>query len=529
MLLKVSNPTDYKVAMYIRLSKEDEDKKEESQSVTNQRSLLKDFIRENSLNLIDTYIDDGVSGTTFDRPNFNRMIEDISSKKINMVITKDLSRLGRDYIQTGYYLEKFFPENRVRYISLLDGIDTGVESSTNDITPFKAIMNDMYAKDISKKITSVKRDKQKKGLFIGGKPAYGYKMHPTEKNKIIIDEDVAPNVRRAFNLALEGYSGRRIARIFTDENIPTPGEYANAIYRTTLTTHYWKSEFIQHMLRNEVYIGNMVQGRKRKVNYKSKKEMAMPKSQWIVVPNTHEPIIEKDIFYNVQMLLDKRKPTRTRKYDYLLKGLVYCHECGHHLGVGQRHLATVGDVLYFRCKTHLRNTKYSKCSCHSMREDILNDLVLKQVKKICRKYINNEKMKNVYKKEKEKFNLIQQNENRIDELNNKLQTINNNLDKIYNDRLNDLLDEDDFERIYKLKKNERNNIQAEIELLKRLENSNKNNELSYEKELEILLKKFLDMKKPNKMLIFSLIDRIELTKDLKVIIKFKFSNLDGLM
>ena len=135
----------------------------------------------------------------------------------------------------------------------------------------------------------------------------------------------------------------------------------------------------------------------------------------------------------------------------------------------------------------------------------------------------------MYKKEKEKFNLIQQNENRIDELNNKLQTINNNLDKIYNDRLNNLLDEDDFERIYKLKKNERNNIQAEIELLKRLENSNKNNELSYEKELEILLKKFLDMKKPNKMLIFSLIDRIELTKDLKVIIKFKFSNLDGLM
>ena len=182
MPLKINNPADYKVAMYIRLSKEDEDKKEESESVTNQRSLLNGFIEENRLNLIDIYIDDGISGTTFNRPSFNRLVEDINNKKINMVITKDLSRLGRDYIQTGYYLEKFFPEKRVRYISLLDGIDTGVESSTNDITPFRAIMNDMYAKDISKKITSVKRDKQQKGLFIGGKPAYGYKMHPTEKN-----------------------------------------------------------------------------------------------------------------------------------------------------------------------------------------------------------------------------------------------------------------------------------------------------------------------------------------------------------
>ena len=126
------------------------------------------------------------------------MIADIEAKKVNMVITKDLSRLGRDYILTGHYMERYFPEHRVRYISLLDGIDTGVDSTANDITPFRAIMNDMYAKDISKKITSVKRDKQRKGLFIGGKPVYGYKMHPTEKNKIVIDEEVAPVVRRIF-------------------------------------------------------------------------------------------------------------------------------------------------------------------------------------------------------------------------------------------------------------------------------------------------------------------------------------------
>ena len=182
MYLEISNPMDYHVALYIRLSKEDETEGP-SQSVTNQKSLLNEFVQQHRLSVYDTYVDDGWSGTSFDRPDFQRMIEDIEAKKVNMVITKDLSRLGRDYIMTGHYMERYFPEKRVRYISLLDGIDTGVESTANDITPFRAIMNDMYAKDISKKIKSVKRDKQRKGQFIGGKPMYGYKMHPTEKNE----------------------------------------------------------------------------------------------------------------------------------------------------------------------------------------------------------------------------------------------------------------------------------------------------------------------------------------------------------
>ena len=201
MYLEISNPMDYHVALYIRLSKEDENEGP-SESVNNQKSLLDDFVKKHRLSVYDTYIDDGWSGTNFDRPDFQRMIGDIEAKKVNMVITKDLSRLGRDYIMTGHYMERYFPEKRVRYISLLDGIDTGVESSANDITPFRAIMNDMYAKDISKKIKSVKRDKQRKGQFIGGKPVYGYKMHPTEKNKIVIDEEVAPIVRRIFHMAL---------------------------------------------------------------------------------------------------------------------------------------------------------------------------------------------------------------------------------------------------------------------------------------------------------------------------------------
>lgn len=205
MYLEISKPMDYRVALYIRLSKED-DREGQSESVANQLSMLTEFASQQRLDVYDTYIDDGWSGTNFDRPAFQRLIADIEAKKVNMVITKDLSRLGRDYIMTGHYMERYFPEHRVRYLSLLDGVDTGVDSTANDITPFRAIMNDMYAKDISKKISSVKHDKQRKGLFIGGKAVYGYKLHPTEKNKIIIDEEAAPIVRRIFQMALEGMS-----------------------------------------------------------------------------------------------------------------------------------------------------------------------------------------------------------------------------------------------------------------------------------------------------------------------------------
>ena len=227
MYLEISNPMDYHAALYIRLSKEDESEGP-SQSVQNQESLLREFVQQHRLSVYDTYVDDGWSGTNFDRPDFQRMIADIEAKKVNMVITKDLSRLGRDYIMTGHYMERYFPEHRVRYISLLDGIDTGVDSTANDITPFRAIMNDMYAKDISKKIKSVKRDKQRKGQFIGGKPVYGYKMHPTEKNKIVIDEEVAPVVRRIFALALSGMSCRNIAALLNQEGVPTPATYAGS-------------------------------------------------------------------------------------------------------------------------------------------------------------------------------------------------------------------------------------------------------------------------------------------------------------
>ena len=265
-----ASPMDYKAALYIRLSKED-DHDNESESVTNQRSILREYTHKKKLDVYDEYVDDGFSGGNYNRPAFKRLISDIEAKKVNMVLTKDMSRLGRDYIETGYYMEKYFPEKRVRYISLLDGIDTGIDSTLNDITPFKAVMNDLYAKDISKKIKSVKHDKQRKGLFIGGKAPYGYMLSPQKKNTLMIDEDAARNVKMIFALALSGMSCREIAVKLNDDHVPPPAVYANL--STSIKGPFsglWSAERVTYTLKNRMYIGDMVQGTTKKVSYKLK-------------------------------------------------------------------------------------------------------------------------------------------------------------------------------------------------------------------------------------------------------------------
>lgn len=521
MYTEISNPMDYKVAIYIRLSKED-GSIGESESITNQRSLLNGFAEKHRLNIIDEFIDDGVSGTSFDRPNFNRLIEAILSKKINMVVTKDLSRLGRDYIQTGYYLEKFFPENRVRYISLLDGIDTGTNNYNNDITPFKAIMNDMYAKDISQKIRSVKEDKQKKGQFIGGKAAYGYMKSPTEKNRIIIDEEAANVVRRMFELAASGVSCYEIAVMLNREKVTSPAEYAGIMPNTKgMYKGLWSAERVTFMLQNEVYIGNMVQGRSKKINYKSEKTLRIPQSDWIVVENTHEPIIDRDTFDSVQTLINKRRSTRTRTHNYLLKGLVHCHECGYLLSVINRKLAR-GEVLYFMCRTYQRFPSEKKCTVHYAHVEVITNAVFDRVREVCERFLNPAEMQNIAKLEIAKCEAESKLENEIKETASKIEFLTGKLDQVYNDKLYGILSPEDFERIYAKLKEDRENLAGKLKILKyKSENKVDNHEKAKE-----LAERFISEIGANKELVFSLIERIELTQDKQIMIYWTFSELE---
>ena len=524
MYLEISKPMDYHAALYIRLSKEDENEGP-SESVTNQKSLLDEFVKKHRLAVYDVYVDDGWSGTNFDRPDFQRMIGDIEAGKVNMVITKDLSRLGRDYIMTGYYMERYFPEKRVRYISLLDGIDTGVESTANDITPFRAIMNDMYAKDISRKIKSVKRDKQRKGQFIGGKPVYGYRMHPTEKNKIVVDEEAAVVVRRIFAMALDGMSCRKIAAKLNEEGVPTPAAYAGLpVPNPGPYTGLWSSERISEMLQNETYIGNMVQGRSVKISYKSKKCLKQDRENWVVVEDTHEPLIDTETFHKVRMLVDSRRHTRSRTYDFLLKGMIFCHECGYPLAVLNRRNAAGEDVLYFVCRTYQRFTRAGVCTCHSIKEKTVTDAVIAKAREVCEACLNPRELLPMAQEAVEQAQKENAPENEMQAIQNRIDSLTDNLDKMYMDRLSGLLAETDFERIYQRVKMERAALEDKLEALE----AQKECPVSTEDRARALVQKFMDSAFTSRELLVSLIQRVELTEEKQIIIKFRFREREAI-
>ena len=471
MYPEIDNPTDYHVALYIRLSKEDEGEGP-SQSVQNQEALLLEYVRQQRLRLKDTYVDDGWSGTNFDRPGFRRMLAAIETGQVNMVITKDLSRLGRDYILTGHYLERYFPEHRVRYISLLDGIDTGVDSSANDITPFRAILNDLYARDISKKIKSVKRDKQRRGQFIGGKAVYGYKKHPTEKNKIVVDEAVAPVVRQIFALALSGMSCRSIAAQLNRDGVPTPATYANlTVARPGHCTGLWSGERISEMLQNETYIGNMVQGRRVKISYKSRKCLKQDPAHWVVVEGTHEPLVDAETFAKVAMLLSSRRHTRCRTYDF----------------------------------------------CHTVQEKKVTQAVIRQVLWLCRSQLNREALLTVAREAVERTETAQNAAGEGRSLQSKIAGLTASLDRLYVDRLNGLLPEADFQRLFSHLLEQRRTLEAALAQHQRRDRSADRGEARAQE----LVALFFKTAGENRELLVNLIQRVELTAQREIHLHFR--------
>ena len=299
----------FNVAIYIRLSREDGDK-EESDSVGNQRKLLTEYVnKHDDFILYDVYIDDGFTGTNFNRPDFHRMIADIEDNKVNCVVVKDLSRFGRDYIDTGRYLERIFPELNVRFISVTDNIDS-MKQAYDMLLPIKNIFNEQYARDISNKVQATVKSKQKAGEFIGAFTSYGYKKSPANKNKLVIDEYASEVVKRVFTMYAQGIGKQSIAKILNAEGILCPSEYkklngenyknCNRLEKTS----YWTYSTIKVMLQNEIYIGNMVQGKKHQ-RMRSKQRL-VEKENWIRVENTHEPIIDRQLWDKVQKLLTKK-------------------------------------------------------------------------------------------------------------------------------------------------------------------------------------------------------------------------------
>ena len=346
---------------YLRLSRE-EAGGGESSSITNQRSIIEGYCRQHGIHLVRVFVDDGWSGGNFDRPGFRTMMQQLEEGTANTVITKDLSRLGRDMGEASYYAEQFFPEHGIRYIAIADNFDTEHE---NIMAPFQFAMNEVYLRDGSRKVKDVLRNKRENGQYCAC-PPFGYKKEPNDKNHLIPDEMTAPIVQRIFSRAAAGDSSRKISDDLNADGIIPPLKY-RVLYRdefsaqgASYASDYWNYTTVKRILKNQVYLGHTVLGKSRKVSVKSKKKVKLPKQEWAITPNTHTPLVTEEVFDRAQENMG-RNTKKYLAYDHVRKsifsGVAYCQKCGHAL-------CSCGTVYKGE------REKYWYLSCTQQRKDI---------------------------------------------------------------------------------------------------------------------------------------------------------------
>ena len=372
----------WKAADYARISREDGDK-EESDSIGTQFDIIDDYIAHNDdITFIDRYSDDGWSGTNFDRPDFMRLMEDIKKGKINCVIVKDLSRLGRNYILVGQYLEMIFPMLNIRFISVNDRIDSIKDpaSINNALVSFKNVMNDEYCRDISNKVRSSLDRKRSKGEFIGSFASYGYMKDPDDHHHLIVDPVAAEVVKNIFDWFLQGMSILGIAKRLNHMGIPNPSAYKrqcglNYKHPAGQLDSAWPDSSVKRVLKNRLYVGDMVQNKNRTKSYKVQVSVAVPEENWVIVPNTHAAIIDREKFETVQQLL--MRDTRTSpgiNHVSIFAGYIRCADCLR--AMGKKSVAqSYGKYHYYVCQT-FRKAGRNLCTKHTIREKLLYDAVL---------------------------------------------------------------------------------------------------------------------------------------------------------
>ena len=520
----------YKVGIYLRLSRDDE-KDDESQSITNQRDYIMNYIIHNNLVLVDEYIDDGVSGTEFDRNGWNRLIEDIENGRINMVITKDTSRLGRNISQSLYYSTEYFQEKNVRYIALTDGIDTFDKSQNTDMLMFKAFYNEMYVKDISTKIKATLNSQKRNGKFMGGIAPYGYERNiPYDKHELIINEEQATIVKRIYDLFINGMGVKKIANLLTDEKVPIPSIQKN-LNRGVKSSIYgvWQETTISDILTNPTYKGDLTQCREYKVSYKSKKRRKNDRKNWIIAKGACPAIIDEETFNIVQDMYSKNKNRNDNSLEYLLRGFLVCKECGHTISIGQAKWSCNGvkktkNICY--CNFWKKFSRYDVCTPHRLDYDELETEILKDIRKKCKLYLKTSNFEDLLKNN-DKMNKIQLDlEKQLTKIKNDINQQTIFVDKLYKDKLKGLIDEEMFKRQY-------NNLTTETLNLKKKANeietklyaiknkvANKDN-MRYKS----IIKEFLSLKKPSKKLLSSLIDKIVIDEEQNVNICYKIKPL----
>ena len=466
---KPKNVSEQWTALYCRLSNDD-DYAGESNSITNQKMLLKKYADDNRFRNVRYYVDDGFSGTNFDRPDFKRMLADIDDGLISTVIVKDMSRFGRDHILVGYYTKYYLPDADVRFIAVYDQVDSEVNPD-DDITPFKNIVNEQYAKDCSRKIKAVFKAKGNAGKHMTTHPPLGYIKDPDDKNKWIVDEEAAAIVREIFNLCVNGYGPTQIARKLTERGIETPTLYfkrkgVKIATRVRESPHIWGTNTVSKILQDMAYIGCTVNFKTCKKSYRSKKCIRTQKKDWAIFENTQEPIIDKEVFDIVQKLRQNKRKIAPKNKPNLFSGLLYCFDCGKKMYL--EHCKIGNPAEFYNCSSYRKELK-STCTSHRVPLHVIKRMVLDDLK-FTVTYAKEHKSqfirllleRNEVKTKRElKYSLkeVEQSEKRINELDKIIQNL-------YEDKVNGKITEERYLKLSDNYENEQRLLSEKVNLLK---------------------------------------------------------------
>ena len=531
MSKKTLDNNHFKVAMYLRLSQDDEkydkDFKAESNSISNQRLQIQDYINKNdNMELVGEYVDDGYSGINFERPAFKEMMENMITGSINCIVVKDLSRFGRDYIDCGRYLQRVFPSLDIRFIALNDNYDsfTASETEKNLVIPFKNFINDNYYRDTSAKVRSVCKVKRKQGQFISNYAPYGYEKDEEDKHKIVIDKEVEYVVQKIFSMKLEGYSSYSIAKHLNDNGIPSPMEHKKAKgirYKTGFCTKAvakWDTPAVNRILTNEVYIGTLQQGKREKINYKLDKVISKDKSDWIEIEDNHEAIIDPHDFEIVQKLLkcDIKAKTVGEKAD-LFSGLLFCKDCNAQMTKKVDKRGKTAKVYYI-CSSY---NKGHNCSRHSIKQEELQRTVLEMIRHYIQYLGEYESVSEKIKEMEVSYELFQRIDKRQEYTKKSKAKFELLKSSLYQDLKEGIIAEEEF---YDMREFYTNRI-VESELI--LEKQSKEITRLYKKSLNNQnflsdIKKYQNIGTLERGLLVRLVDKIYVLEDKKIEIQFNY-------
>lgn len=512
----------YKVGGYLRLSREDGDK-EESDSIGSQRSIIEEKVKQlgEEFELYDFYIDDGYTGLNTDRPSFQRMLEDIERKKINCIITKDLSRLSRNNFEANYLLEIYFLENNIRYISILDNVDTYKKNSNNDIIQFKTLINDWYSKDISRKVKSGVWARKEQGLFVGAKAPYGYMKDENNKNKLIVNKEEAKIVKRIFQMYDSGSTMGQIAKKLQDEKVYCPSY--NGFEKNKNGIYGWNYSTISKILKNEFYLGNTVYGKVINLSYKSKKVKFVPREEWKVVANTHKAIISKELFDSVQKKIKLSQKAKTHKHTWILNGIVTCKECGEPMQLKVKYRKDKKTISFMRlyCSSSLHKKGYCVRKHRGINLQSVTQIVVSDLNKKVKNIVSCEDVSELLEKYyKDKDNT--EDERELKETMKQLEKTNKMVSSIYLDYKNGVIQEVDFKTMYNQEIAKRDNLNEKIDKIRgKINNNMKISDNQFKK----VAKKVSNVKNWSKEQLADVIESVEIDNNDNIYINYKYDIL----